>query len=48
MELENIILSVVTDTKEHTWHVFPDKGIFALKFTMPMIQNADLIELKEG
>jgi hypothetical protein len=35
-----------SDAKEHTWYVFTDKWILAHKFTMPMIQPTDQMELR--
>ena len=34
------------DTKEHTWYVFTHKWIFALNFTMPVIQPSDTMDLR--
>ena len=46
VEQENIILSEVTQTKEHTWYVITDKWILAPKLTMLMIQPTDHMELR--
>ena len=34
------------DTKEHTWYLFTEKLIFALKFTVSMIQHTDIMDLR--
>jgi hypothetical protein len=48
MELENIILSEVTQTqKNHTWYVFTDKWILAQKLRIPTIQPTNYMELKK-
>ena len=38
MELENIILSVVTQSQRHTWCTLTDKWILAQKLRIPKIQ----------
>jgi len=47
IELENIILSEVTQLKEHTWNALTDKRILAPKLELPKIQSTDHMKLKK-
>ena len=47
MELENIILSEVTVTKEHTWYVLTDKWILGKKLGILMIQLINHMKFKK-
>jgi nitrogenase subunit NifH len=46
MELENIILSEVTQTQKNTHGVYSLISGFAQKLTMPIIQSIDHMELR--
>ena len=48
MELENIFLSEVTQSKEHTWHALTDKLILAQNHGIPKIQFKDQMKLKKN
>jgi hypothetical protein len=47
MELENIILSNVTQSQKNT-HLFTDKWILAQKLSIPKLQFTDHMKLKIG
>jgi hypothetical protein len=47
MELENIILSEVTQSQKNTWYAFTDKWILAQKFCIPKMQFTDYMKLKK-
>ena len=44
IELENIILSEVTQTQKNTWYVLINKWILTQKLRMHMIQPTDYME----
>ena len=44
-DIENILCEV-TQTKEHSWYVSTERLIFALNFTMSMIQPTDTMDLR--
>jgi hypothetical protein len=46
MDLKDIILSEVTQQKEHTWYALTDKWILAQKFRISKIQFAKHMKLK--
>ena len=41
MELENIILSEVTDPKEHTWYLLTYQWILAINYRMSALNSTD-------
>jgi hypothetical protein len=44
-ELENIILSEVTQSQKNTWYALTDKWILAQKLAIPKIQFTDHMKL---
>jgi hypothetical protein len=47
MELENIILGEITQSKENTWYALTDKWILAQKLQILKIQFTDHMKLKK-
>ena len=47
MELEDIILSEVTQPQKNTWYTFTDRWILAQKLRIPKIQFAKHMKLKK-
>jgi hypothetical protein len=47
MELEDIILSEVTQPQKNTWYTFTDRWILAQKLRIPKIQFKDHMKLKK-
>ena len=48
MELENIMLSDVTQTKKNTWYALTDKWILSQRPIIPMIKLTDYMKLNRG